>query len=181
MLIIVSIFGYATPCTRLVVQRYAITFFCHTAFQYFSLLSQSQLFLNLSIYLYISLSLCWTTEARQKTNMPLCFQFDLLPGYLDVRMCPCISQEWLDETYNYIMYAQCTLYIIRLSPMRGLRWCALFVISTYISCVIGVNIRRMAKNGNLQIQIYEASIIRYLWHEVLNKTVNFVKFQTLKY
>ena len=51
--------------------------------------------------------------------------------------------------------------IIRTFSMRGLRSCALFVVSTYnyISRVIDENVRKISKNGNLKTQIYEANDI----------------------
>ena len=48
-------------------------------------------------------------------------------------------------------------------------------ISTYISRVNGENVRKISKNGNLKIQIYEANDISSLGHEILNKTLYFVK------
>ena len=43
--------------------------------------------------------------------------------------------------------------------MRGLKWCALFVISIYLSRVNGENVRKIAKNRNFKMQIYEANDI----------------------
>ena len=51
------------------------------------------------------------------------------------------------------------MHIIRTALMRGLRLCALFVVLTYISRVIGENIRKISKNGNLKTQVYEANDI----------------------
>ena len=44
--------------------------------------------------------------------------------------------------------------------MRGLKWSALFVNSTYIS---RVNVRKMAKNRIEKIQIYEANDASSCW------------------
>ena len=49
------------------------------------------------------------------------------------------------------------MYIIRTDSMRGLRLCALFVVSTYISRVNSENVSKISKNGNLKIQIYGAN------------------------
>ena len=38
-------------------------------------------------------------------------------------------------------------------------FCILFVISTYISRVNGENVRKIVKNGNFKMQIYEANVI----------------------
>ena len=40
-----------------------------------------------------------------------------------------------------------------------IKQCILFVISTYISRVNGENVRKIAKNGNFKMQIYEANDI----------------------
>ena len=37
--------------------------------------------------------------------------------------------------------------------------CILFIILTYTSRVIGENVRKVSKNGNLKTQIYEANDI----------------------
>ena len=37
--------------------------------------------------------------------------------------------------------------------------CILFIILTYASRVIGENVRKISKNGNLKTQIYEANDI----------------------
>ena len=39
------------------------------------------------------------------------------------------------------------------------RRCILFIILAYASCVIGENVRKISKNGNLKTQIYEANDI----------------------
>ena len=43
--------------------------------------------------------------------------------------------------YIYIIY----MHVIRTASMRGLRLCALLVVSTYISRVIDKNVRKIAK------------------------------------
>ena len=54
--------------------------------------------------------------------------------------------------------------------------CILFIILTYASRVIGENVRKISKNGNLKTQIYEANMIYHLvGHKILNKTLYFVK------
>ena len=39
------------------------------------------------------------------------------------------------------------------------RRCILFIILTYVSRVIGENVHKISKNGNLKTQIYEANDI----------------------
>ena len=51
------------------------------------------------------------------------------------------------------------MHIIRTASMRGLRLCALFVVSTCISRVSDENVRKISKNGNLKTEIYEANEI----------------------
>ena len=72
------------------------------------------------------------------------------------------------------------MHIIRTSSMRGLKWCALFVASTYISRVINENVRKIAKNWNFKMQI----IYHLVGHKILNKTLySFTRyyFQILRY
>ena len=45
------------------------------------------------------------------------------------------------------------MHIIRKASMRGLRLCALFVVSTYISRVIDENVRKMAKTKILKYKL----------------------------
>ena len=53
--------------------------------------------------------------------------------------------------------------------------CILFIILMYASRVIGENVRKISKNGNLKTQIYEANDIDLVGHKILNKTLYFVK------
>ena len=46
------------------------------------------------------------------------------------------------------------MYIIRSASMSWLTWCTLFLIWTHISRVIDENVRKMAKNGDLETRIY---------------------------
>ena len=54
--------------------------------------------------------------------------------------------------------------------MRELEWSALFVNSMYISCVLGENVREMAKNE----KFIKQSIYHLARHKILNNTVYFV-------
>ena len=55
--------------------------------------------------------------------------------------------------------------------MRGLKRCSLFVISTYISRVSAENVRKMTKNGNKEMQIYEANnmVTCGAWNSKMNE------------
>ena len=78
-------------------------------------------------------------KAKSKNNRSLSFHFDFLGLSVFFRIfeCSLISHESLDK----LIY----MHIIRTSSMRGLKWCALFVVSAYISRVINENVRKMAK------------------------------------
>ena len=108
-----------------------------------------------------------------KNNRSLCFHFDF-------RMCPYIPRTTGQNLY------MCTTYIIRLSSLRGLKGCALFVISTSISRIIVENVRKMAKNTSLKMQIYEANDIsscrawNFEWNGVFCKALPFSDVKYLR-
>ena len=52
-----------------------------------------------------------------------------------------------------------TQMIYHLVGHEVLKQCILFVISTYISCINGENVRKLAKNENFKMQIYDANDI----------------------
>ena len=59
--------------------------------------------------------------------------------------------------------------------MRRLKLCALFVVSTYISCVINENVRKMAKTKILHFKFIRQMIYYLVGHEILNKTLYYAK------
>ena len=67
------------------------------------------------------------------------------------------------------------MHIIRTASMRGLRLCALFVVSTYISRLIDENVRKKAKTKILKYKFMRKMIYHLVGHEILQKTVYFVK------
>ena len=94
-------------------------------------------------------------------GLPVC-PFFLIFG------CSLISHKLLDKTYIY-------MHIIRTGSMRGLKLCALFVVSTYISHVIDENVRKMTKTKTLNFKFMRQMIYHLVGHEILNKTLYFVK------
>ena len=58
--------------------------------------------------------------------------------------------------------------------MRGLRLCALFIVSIYISLVINENVRKMAKTKVYKYKFMRQMIYHLVGHEILNKTVYFI-------
>ena len=67
------------------------------------------------------------------------------------------------------------MHIIRTGSMRRLKLCVLFVVSTYISRVINENVRKMAKTKTLNFKFMRQMIYHLVGHEILNKTLYFVK------
>ena len=67
------------------------------------------------------------------------------------------------------------MHIIRTGSMRRLKLCALFVVSTYISRVINENVRKMTKAKTLDFKFTSQTIYHLVGHEILNKTLYFVK------
>ena len=67
------------------------------------------------------------------------------------------------------------MHIIRTGSMRRLKLCALFVVSTYISRVINENERKMVKTKTLNFKFMRQMIYHLVGHEILNKTLYFVK------
>ena len=67
------------------------------------------------------------------------------------------------------------MHIIRTGSMRRLKLCALFVASMYISRVINENVRKMAKTKTLNFKFMRQMIYHLVGHEILNKTLYFVK------
>ena len=63
------------------------------------------------------------------------------------------------------------MHNIRTGSMRGLKLCALFVVSTYISRVISKNVRKMAKTKTLNFKFMRQMIYHHVGHEILNITV----------
>ena len=61
-------------------------------------------------------------------------------GFVRLSFCPDFPL-YLNNYFIKRIY----MHIIRTASMRGLRLCALFVVSTYISRVIDENVRKMAK------------------------------------
>ena len=56
------------------------------------------------------------------------------------------------------------------------RRCILFIILTYDSRVIGENVRKMSKNGNIKkLKFMRQMIYHLVGHKILNKTLYFVK------
>ena len=53
--------------------------------------------------------------------------------------------------------------------------CILFIILTYDSRVIGENVRKISKYGNLKTQIYEQMIYHIVGHKILSKTLYFFR------
>ena len=66
------------------------------------------------------------------------------------------------------------MHIIRTDSMMRLKLCALFVVSTYISCVINENVRKMAKTKTLNFKFMRQMIYHLVGHEILNITVYFI-------
>ena len=58
--------------------------------------------------------------------------------------------------------------------MRGLKLCALFVVSTYISRVINENVRKMAKTKTLNFKFMRQMIYHRVGYKILNITVYFI-------
>ena len=79
-----------------------------------------------------------------------------------------ISHDLLDKTYIYI-YAH-----HQNGLNEELSLCALFVVSTYISCVINENVRKMAKTKTLNFKFMRQMIYHLVGHENLNITVYFI-------
>ena len=86
--------------------------------------------------------------------------------------CSLISHELLD------------MHIIRTGSMRRLKLSILFVVSTYISRVINENVRKMAKTKIQNLKFTSQTIYHLVGHDILNKTLYFVKryfSQNLRY
>ena len=66
------------------------------------------------------------------------------------------------------------MHIIRTGSMRGLKFRALFVVSTYISRVINVNVRKIVKTKTLNFKFVRQMIYHLVGHEILNITVYFI-------
>ena len=66
------------------------------------------------------------------------------------------------------------MHIIKTGSMRGLKLCALFVVSTYTSRVINENVRKMAKTKTLNFKFTREMIYHLVGHEILNITVYFI-------
>ena len=66
------------------------------------------------------------------------------------------------------------MHIIRTGSLRGLKLCALFVVSTYISRVINENVRKMAKTKTLNFKFMRQMIYHLVVHEILNITMYFI-------
>ena len=94
-------------------------------------------------------------KIKNKNNRSLSFHFD----FLGLSVCPMTNVQcsfvalsvlsgFLDIPLyltNYSIKLIICKHNIRTSSMRGLKWCALFVVSAYISRVINENVRKMAK------------------------------------
>ena len=102
----------------------------------------------------------WTAKAKQKTTKKkktigpsgLSFHFDFLfvriSRFRDMFGCVVISQELLLK----LIYAH---HQIKLN--EGLKWPNLFLNSIYTSRVLGGNVRKMAKNESIKLQVYTAN------------------------
>ena len=69
--------------------------------------------------------------------------FTLIFGFVALSVCP-FCPDFPLYLNNYFI-KRIYMHIIRMASMRGLRLCALFVVSTYISRVINENVRKIAK------------------------------------
>ena len=90
---------------------------------------------------------------KNKNDRSLSFHFDFLGlsicGFVALSVFSGFSDVPLYLT-NYsikLIY----MHIMRASSMRGLKLCALFVVSAHISCANGENVRKIAKNGNFKM------------------------------
>ena len=92
---------------------------------------------------------------KNKNNRSLSFHFDFLGlsvcGFVSLWLCPFVRLSvffgFSDVPLYLTNYSIKLIYmhIMRTSSMRGLKWCALFVVSAHISRVINENVRKMVK------------------------------------
>ena len=108
---------------------------------------------------------------KDKNNRTLSFHFDLFCG------CPFIGFLGFSDVRLYLTNYPIKLiymHIIRTGSMRRLKLCALFAVSSYISCVINENVRKMAKTKILNFKFMRQMIYHLVRHEILNIIVYFV-------
>ena len=70
------------------------------------------------------------------------------------------------------------MHNIKTGSMRGLKLCASFVVSTYISRVINENVRKTAKTKTLNFKFMRQMICHFVGYEILNITVYFIFIST---
>ena len=102
---------------------------------------------------------------KNNNNRSLSFHFDLFSG------CRFVGLSVFPDFHLYLTNYSIKLihvHIIRTDSMRRLKLCALFVVSTYISCVINENVRKMAKTKTLNFKFMRQMIYHLAGHEILN-------------
>ena len=112
---------------------------------------------------------------KNKKNRSLSFHFDLFSG------CWFVGSSWFSDVRFYLTNYSIKLiyiHIIRTGSMRRLKLCALFVTSTYISCAINENVRKMAKTKLWNLKFMRQMIYHLVGHEIQNIIVCFFFIST---
>ena len=118
--------------------------------------------------LWLKLNNNFTKCSREKGAIWLQHLF----GFVALSICP-FCPDFPLYLNNYFI-KRIYMHIIKTASMRGLRLCALFVVSTYISRLIDENVRKKAKTKILKYKFMRKMIYHLVVHKILRKTVYFI-------